>query len=95
MRGANAAPGQSVTIVADGREHRVSAGVTVAAALLDLGVVSFRRSGSGEPRAPLCGMGTCFECRVTIDGVAHRRACLVPVADGMRVTTDGPVEDAP
>ena len=27
-------------------------------------------SVSGEPRAPLCGMGICYECRVTIDGVA-------------------------
>ena len=35
----------------------------------------------------MCGMGTCYECRVTIDGVAHRRACLVTVADGMDVTT--------
>ena len=77
----------AVTISADGRPVRVPAGVTVAAALLDLGVSAFRRSVSGESRAPLCGMGTCYECRVTIDGVAHRRACLVTVADGMDVTT--------
>jgi sarcosine oxidase subunit alpha len=77
----------AVTISADGRSVRVPAGVTVAAALLGLGVSAFRRSVSGEPRAPLCGMGTCFECRVTIDGVAHRRACLVTVVDGMHVTT--------
>ena len=77
----------AVTILADGRSGRVPAGVTVAAALLELGVSAFRRSVSGEPRAPLCGMGTCYECRVTIDGVAHRRACLVTVADGMDVTT--------
>lgn len=77
----------AVTISADGRSVRVPAGVTVAAALLDLGVSAFRRSVSGEPRAPLCGMGTCYECRVTIDGVAHRRACLVTVADGMHVVT--------
>jgi sarcosine oxidase subunit alpha len=32
-------------------------------------------------------MGICYECRVTIDGVAHRRACLVPVSDGMIVQT--------
>ena len=63
------------------------AGVTVAAALLDLGIAAFRRSVSGEPRHPVCGMGTCYECRVTIDGVAHRRACLVVVAEGMHVTT--------
>ena len=77
----------SVTIVADERSMTVPAGVTVAAALLDLGIRAFRRSVSDEPRGPLCGMGTCYECRVTIDGVAHRRACLVPVAEGMRVTT--------
>ena len=28
-------------------------------------------------------MGTCFECRVTIDGEPHRRACLEPVREGM------------
>jgi sarcosine oxidase subunit alpha len=32
-------------------------------------------------------MGICHECRVTIDGVPHRRACLVPLADGMDVRT--------
>ena len=73
----------------------VPAGVTVAAALLDVGASAFRRSVSGEPRAPLCGMGTCYECRVTIDGVAHRRACLVTVADGMHVTTASAAEDLP
>lgn len=76
-----------VTIVADGRALRVPVGVSVAAALLDAGVVRFRRSASGESRGPLCGMGTCYECRVTIDGAAHRRSCLVPVAEGMRIET--------
>jgi len=85
----------TVTISADGRSVRVPAGVTVAAALLDLGVTTFRRSVSGDPRAPLCGMGTCYECRVTIDGVAHRRACLVTVADGLHVMTALGVEEQP
>ena len=76
-----------VPISADGRPVQVPAGVTVAAALLELGVSAFRRSVSGDPRAPLCGMGTCYECRVTIDGFAHRRACLVTVAEGMHVMT--------
>jgi sarcosine oxidase subunit alpha len=30
-------------------------------------------------------MGTCYECRVTIDGVEQQRACLVRVRPGMRV----------
>jgi aerobic-type carbon monoxide dehydrogenase small subunit (CoxS/CutS family) len=83
----------SVTISADGRSVRVPAGVTVAAALLDLGVTALRRSVGGEPRGPLCGMGTCYECRVTIDGVAHRRACLVLVTEGMHVTTAAGAEE--
>ncbi len=58
---------------------------TLAAALLGAGVLRFRSSVDGAPRAPLCGMGTCFECRVTVDGEPHRRACLVEVAAGMRV----------
>jgi sarcosine oxidase subunit alpha len=65
----------------------VPAGSSVAAALIDAGVTAFRHSVSDEVRGPLCGMGTCFECRVTIDGVAHRRACLIPVSEGMRVST--------
>ena len=79
----------AVEFIANERRVTGTPGSTVAAALLDAGVRSFRRSVRGEPRGPLCGMGICFECRVTIDGVPHRRACLVPVADGMRVTTDG------
>ncbi len=69
------------------RRVRVVAGTTVASALLNLGMTSFRCSVSGEPRAPLCGMGVCFECRVTIDSRPHQRACLIPVAEGMNVIT--------
>lgn len=76
-----------VTMLANGRSVRVPAGVSVAAALIDLGVTGFRRSVTGEARGPFCAMGTCYECRVTIDGVPHRRACLVPVAEGLHVTT--------
>ena len=76
-----------VTIDVDGIACRATAGMSVAAALLDAGAWSFRRSVRGEPRGPLCGMGICHECRVTIDGVAHQRSCLVLVAEGMRVET--------
>jgi sarcosine oxidase subunit alpha len=80
-------PRARVAITVDGHTVEVPAGTSVAAALLDAGVHAFRRSTTGEPRAPLCGMGICYECRVTLDGVAHRRACLVPVAAGMVVRT--------
>jgi len=83
----SALPPAAVSIQVDGRLLTVPAGISVAAALLDGAVVAFRRSSGGEPRGPVCGMGTCFECRVTIDGIAHRRSCLTVVAEGMAIET--------
>ncbi len=76
-----------VTLIVDGVPRRADANATLAASLLAAGITAFRRDLGGHPRAPLCGMGTCFECRVTVDGVADVRACLEPVRDGMRIET--------
>lgn len=62
-------------------------GANVAAAIARA-TQHFRRSCSGMPRAPLCGMGICFECRVTIDGQAHALACMTLAREGMQVRTD-------
>jgi len=78
-----------VRITVDGRSVEAEAGVTLLAALWNAGLRVLRRSVAGEPRGPLCGMGTCFECRVTVDGVKHRRACREPVREGLQVRTDG------
>jgi sarcosine oxidase subunit alpha len=78
-----------VEIEVDGATLRVPEGTTVAVALLGAGVHRLRSSVRGAPRGPLCGMGTCLECRVTIDGMPHRRACLELVRPGMRVVTGG------
>lgn len=75
------------TIRVDGADVPAEEGWTVAAALLNADHVRFRDSVSGEPRGPLCAMGTCFECRVTIDGVSDRRACLEPCRPGLSVET--------
>jgi D-hydroxyproline dehydrogenase subunit gamma len=77
-----------VRIRVNGAVLEVPADVSLAAALLNSGVVAFRVSVRGEPRGPVCGMGTCFECRVTVDGVQGRRACLEPVREGMEVSLD-------
>ncbi len=76
-----------VTIIVDGVPRRVGGDATLAAALLGAGIMRFRSDLEGAPRAPVCGMGSCFECRVTVDGVRDVRACLVPVRDGMQVET--------
>ena len=70
--------------------HAVEArlGDSVAAVLLVAGALPTRVSPvSGEPRAPYCMMGVCFDCLVTIDGVGNRQSCLVPVAQGMVIET--------
>ncbi len=72
--------GKTVAFTIDGRSATARAGDTVAAALLAAGVEVCRTTPvSGAPRAPYCMMGVCFECLVTIDGVANRQGCLVAV----------------
>jgi sarcosine oxidase subunit alpha len=72
----------------NGKTVSVRAGSVVAAAVAQAGETRFRRAIQGEARGPLCGMGICMECRVVIDGQAHRRSCQVLCADGMEVRTD-------
>jgi D-hydroxyproline dehydrogenase subunit gamma len=78
-------PDLSLTV--NGAPLSVQEGTSVAAAVLIAGETAFRRSVSGEPRGPLCGMGICYECRVTINGEPHARSCQIPCRAGMRVVT--------
>ena len=79
---------ESVTVMVNGEPVTMPAGSMVSAAILKTGITTFRRSTTNEPRGPLCGMGICFECRVTIDGEAHCRSCQTICRDGMDVRTD-------
>jgi D-hydroxyproline dehydrogenase subunit gamma len=80
---------ETVTVMVNGVSVSMPAGSMVSAAILKTGVTAFRRSATGELRGPLCGMGICFECRVTIDGDEHCRSCQTVCRDGMDVRTDG------
>jgi D-hydroxyproline dehydrogenase subunit gamma len=81
---------ERVEISINGRALVVPAGTSVAVALLNAGAPAFRTSGQGEPRGPVCGMGICFECRVTINGQPHQRACLITCRAGMAIATGAP-----
>jgi sarcosine oxidase subunit alpha len=83
--------GRRVDIIVNGKPMSVVSGSTVAAALLNERVNRFRESVVGESRGPVCGMGICYECRVTINDVPQQRACLSVVEPGMRVDTGAPV----
>lgn len=78
----------TVSFLVNHQRCTAPAGVTVVAALATNQVVWSRRSVTGEPRAAMCGMGVCFECRVTVDGVRHQRACQTLVREDMSVVTD-------
>lgn len=79
---------EHVSLSVNGRAITVPRGTIVAAAVALAGETRFRRSVHGDARGPLCGMGICLECRVTVNGVAHVRSCLVLCDDGMEVRTD-------
>ena len=79
---------EMVTVSVNGRSITVEAGAMVSTAVALAGITAFRRSVTGEPRGPLCGMGICFECRVTIDGREHCRSCQIACAEGMEIRTD-------
>ena len=79
-------PRETLTFTFDGQPIQAAHGDSVAEALLQAGVRAFRASvPGGEPRGPHCLMGICFDCLVTIDGVANRQSCLVHAAEGMVV----------
>jgi D-hydroxyproline dehydrogenase subunit gamma len=79
---------ESLTVYVNGCEVTVPRGSTVVVAVLLSEGVS-RTSISGHPRGPLCGMGTCFECRVKINGEPHRRGCLVACEAKMEIVCLG------
>jgi sarcosine oxidase subunit alpha len=76
-----------IALTLNGTRIEVRHGATVAAAISMAGQAAFRHSISGRPRGPLCGMGICFECRVTVDGRHHVRSCQLIARDGMVVVT--------
>ncbi len=81
---------QALTVNVDGQPVEAFLGESVAAALLASGRRTWRHTDkSHAPRGLFCGMGICFECLVTIDGVPNVRACTTPVQAGMVIETGG------
>jgi predicted molibdopterin-dependent oxidoreductase YjgC len=79
---------ESITVLVNGASIAVHPSAMVSAAIVIAGETLFRRSVAGEPRGPLCGMGICFECRVTVNGQLHERSCQTICEEGMEVETD-------
>jgi predicted molibdopterin-dependent oxidoreductase YjgC len=79
---------ENLTVYVNGRAVNVPRGSTAAVAVLLASGVT-RTSVSGEPRAPVCGIGACFECRVEINGQTQRRSCQVLCKPDMEIECCG------
>ncbi|CAM4225594.1 (2Fe-2S)-binding protein [Nocardiopsis rhodophaea] len=59
------------------------AGQTIAGVLLANGVTTWRTTRKARrPRGVFCGIGVCFDCLVTVNGVPDVRACQRTARDG-------------
>jgi D-hydroxyproline dehydrogenase subunit gamma len=84
FRSLDPAPPSLVEVTVDGQAMRLPDGMPLAAALLNAGVATFHHSvRAGEPRGPLCLMGSCFQCVAVVDGVVNQRTCRLPVRAGL------------
>jgi D-hydroxyproline dehydrogenase subunit alpha len=86
---------ERVRFTLGGRQVEADSDASLLAVLWNQGARAIRTSVGGAARGPLCGMGTCFECRVTVDGEPHCRACLTPVREGMTVALETSETSAP
>lgn len=67
----------------DGSPSRAQEGQTIAAALIDRGIYSWRWTRVGHrPRGLFCGIGVCFDCLITLNGEPNVRACVTRVEPG-------------
>jgi hypothetical protein len=77
-----------VTIIVDEEPVTGTLGQSIAGVILASGRLNLRRTaGRGEPRGVFCGIGVCFDCLITVNGLPDVRGCQRRAADGDRVLT--------
>ena len=88
--------GTEFQITVDGKEVSAYAGETIATVLLGGGDIVIRHtSKEDKPRSVFCGIGICFDCLVTVNGVPNQRACMTLARPGCVVTRQrGPPREA-
>lgn len=78
-----------VMISVNGKKIAAYKGETILAALLAAGYKTLKRSPiAHDPRGALCGMGVCFECIVTVNGIPNTRSCMTEVENDMEIEID-------
>jgi len=75
-----------IKIYVNGNEVLAYKGESVLSSLIAAGYKSLRESPILiEKRGGFCGMGVCYECQVSINGIPKLRSCMIEVEDNMRI----------
>jgi len=80
-------PAEKLTIFVNDQPVQVCTGESVLGVLFALGIKAITKTNAGTIVGAYCGMGICYCCTVTIDGVNKQRACQTIVHPDMRVET--------
>lgn len=72
-----------VHITVDGRPLTGVSGQSIAGVMMAAGIRSWRSTARTDaPRGIFCGIGVCFDCLVSVDGVRDVRACQRRAREG-------------
>ena len=80
--------GKKVDIFVDGKKIVAYEGETIAGAIMAAGKRTLNYSPKEQhPRSIYCGIGLCYNCIMTVDGVPNTRTCQTLVKNGCSVQT--------
>lgn len=78
--------GQRFEFTFDGQPVRAYSGETIAAALFAANKIILNTSEKhSHPRGVFCGIGICYNCLVTVNGLPNVRACQTDAIPGIVV----------
>ena len=75
----------SILINFNGVPYKGVKGQSIASLLFSCGLRGLRNCKDGEERGVFCGMGVCYDCVVSINGISGKRACIESAIDGIDV----------
>lgn len=78
---------ETLTIFINDEPVQACIGESVLGVLFAHGIKDITKTNSGAIVGAYCGMGVCYCCTVTIDGINKQRACQTIVQEDMRVET--------
>ena len=85
--------GKKIEVTIDDQKVKAYEGELVSTVLQAEGISVFgRKHTTSRPSGVYCGMGVCYECLVTINGISNIQACQTFAVDQMVIETTTQVE---